>query len=424
MGSRRTAAATRVDYGKRWKPVLTTLEKERKPEANRVRLAPKITVAGGGSYCLFAACEEIFVQSKRDESLAPEPLLVAVSVALVCKDASVQREEELEQVDFPPADQGGTEDEAAQADAADLDAHHVQRRRDIESIYQKRLTDEPPLLKAALAAKLIQWPNWLETIKGPNEVTVARKRSRQPLAPVPLPEQQNTHQDAGPSSTGAGTDSQDENTAPGDAGDAAPRPAKKQRTMSEASLKNLDKRKTCGLCGHRHGNRKMGRCDRELDSGEKCSFMFPGYNNEPAPARPLRPRNPGEPLPEKLASGQAIASAQKEFDKAVNKVRPIAEALGCEMILVMVGTIPTKAEGTFEGHAYKEGMFISSKEVPGSSKDRVVVFKASTGGAFGDAMAEEEGARQGVHPAKALTLGLVLEHLRVVKRAQEVSLPA
>ena len=80
--------------------------------------------------------------------------------------------EELQQVAFPPSAQGGTEDEVAQADAAELDAHHAQRRSDIESIYQKRLTDEPPLLKAALAAKLMQWPNWLETIKkGPSEVT-------------------------------------------------------------------------------------------------------------------------------------------------------------------------------------------------------------------------------------------------------------
>ena len=88
------------------------------------------------------------------------------------KDASSQMAEELQQVDFPPSAQGGTEDEIAQADAAELDAHYAQRRGDIESIYQKRMTDEPPLLKAALAARLMQWPNWLETIKkGPSEVT-------------------------------------------------------------------------------------------------------------------------------------------------------------------------------------------------------------------------------------------------------------
>ena len=103
-------------------------------------------------------------------------------------------------------------------------------------------------------------------------------------------------------------------------------------------------------------------------------------------------------------------------------MRKPAAALGFEVIVLAVGTIPTKAEGTFEGHAYKSGMFISSKEVPGSAKERVVVFKASTGGAFGDAMAEDEGARQGLHPAKALTLGLVLEHVKTVRHSHEVSL--
>ena len=61
---------------KRWKPVLTTLQKELKPEARSVRLAPKITVSSGGIYCLYAACEEIFVQSQPDASLPAEPLLV------------------------------------------------------------------------------------------------------------------------------------------------------------------------------------------------------------------------------------------------------------------------------------------------------------------------------------------------------------
>lgn len=88
------------------------------------------------------------------------------------KDASAQKADELKDVDFPPAAQGGTEDEATQAAAADLETQYAERRMDIESIYQKRLTDEPPLLKAALVAKLSQWPNWLEAIRnGPNEVT-------------------------------------------------------------------------------------------------------------------------------------------------------------------------------------------------------------------------------------------------------------